>query len=129
MIRRSPRSTRTDTLFPYTTLFRSKPSEAPCRCRLPLQLDIPIKPVDPARVQIVWRERAAIVLQLPARWAPRLPIERHPRLLRRPAAFLEVARRAGGGDILPRCAPAQPARHDLRSEEHTSELQSLIHTS
>src|SRR3546814_9689841 len=27
MIRRPPRSTRTDTLFPYTTLFRSKPVE------------------------------------------------------------------------------------------------------
>src|SRR3546814_3639685 len=27
MIRRPPRSTRTDTLFPYTTLFRSTPSE------------------------------------------------------------------------------------------------------
>src|SRR3546814_9491231 len=26
MIRRPPRSTRTDTLFPYTTLFRSSPS-------------------------------------------------------------------------------------------------------
>src|SRR3546814_14890424 len=25
MLRRPPRSTRTDTLFPYTTLFRSKP--------------------------------------------------------------------------------------------------------
>src|SRR3546814_1030762 len=30
MIRRPPRSTRTDTLFPYTTLFRS----APCRTRI-----------------------------------------------------------------------------------------------
>src|SRR3546814_17624969 len=30
MIRRPPRSTRTDTLFPYTTLFRS-----PCACPLP----------------------------------------------------------------------------------------------
>src|SRR3546814_8298435 len=29
MIRRPPRSTRTDTLFPYTTLFRSR-----CRCML-----------------------------------------------------------------------------------------------
>src|SRR3546814_1126076 len=28
MIRRPPRSTRTDTLFPYTTLFRSRPSRA-----------------------------------------------------------------------------------------------------
>src|SRR3546814_6262628 len=29
MIRRPPRSTRTDTLFPYTTLFRSDASSAP----------------------------------------------------------------------------------------------------
>src|SRR3546814_4245025 len=28
MIRRPPRSTRTDTLFPYTTLFRSRPGPA-----------------------------------------------------------------------------------------------------
>src|SRR3546814_4548600 len=28
MIRRPPRSTRTDTLFPYTTLFRSRPCRA-----------------------------------------------------------------------------------------------------
>src|SRR3546814_2385616 len=28
MIRRTPRSTRTDTLFPYTTLFRSLPGVA-----------------------------------------------------------------------------------------------------
>src|SRR3546814_11155311 len=36
MIRRPPRSTRTDTLFPYTTLFRSipaivPPARPPCR--------------------------------------------------------------------------------------------------
>src|SRR3546814_15005461 len=30
MIRRPPRSTRTDTLFPYTTLFRSMPSSLQC---------------------------------------------------------------------------------------------------
>src|SRR3546814_1116122 len=29
MIRRPPRSTRTDTLFPYTTLFRSRPVAVP----------------------------------------------------------------------------------------------------
>src|SRR3546814_7363219 len=28
MIRRPPRSTRTDTLFPYTTLFRSRPGHS-----------------------------------------------------------------------------------------------------
>src|SRR3546814_13733356 len=31
MIRRPPRSTRTDTLFPYTTLFRSGSALRPCR--------------------------------------------------------------------------------------------------
>src|SRR3546814_15577428 len=31
MIRRPPRSTRTDTLFPYTTLFRSFPQHGPGR--------------------------------------------------------------------------------------------------
>src|SRR3546814_161642 len=31
MIRRPPRSTRTDTLFPYTTLFRSFPPRPPAR--------------------------------------------------------------------------------------------------
>src|SRR3546814_8910136 len=32
MIRRPPRSTRTDTLFPYTTLFRSRGRRAVPRC-------------------------------------------------------------------------------------------------
>src|SRR3546814_12360551 len=39
MLRRPPRSTRTDTLFPYTTLFRSEKAECgstvDCRLRLP----------------------------------------------------------------------------------------------
>src|SRR3546814_13022856 len=33
MIRRPPRSTRTDTLFPYTTLFRSLAVKGPTGCR------------------------------------------------------------------------------------------------
>src|SRR3546814_8305638 len=33
MIPRPPRSTRTDTLFPYTTLFRSYPASPPARRR------------------------------------------------------------------------------------------------
>src|SRR3546814_7227520 len=35
MILRPPRSTRTDTLFPYTTLFRSR--RASCRARVPVR--------------------------------------------------------------------------------------------
>src|SRR3546814_16117727 len=34
MIRRPPRSTRTDTLFPYTTLFRSAEDQEFCRAGL-----------------------------------------------------------------------------------------------
>src|SRR3546814_18760477 len=34
MIRRPPRSTRTDTLFPYTTLFRSPLNQPVRQCRL-----------------------------------------------------------------------------------------------
>src|SRR3546814_6119559 len=34
MVRRPPRSTRTDTLFPYTALFRSGPALAPQRAAL-----------------------------------------------------------------------------------------------
>src|SRR3546814_540360 len=34
MIRRPPRSTRTDTLFPYTTLFRSRVAAGPAAARL-----------------------------------------------------------------------------------------------
>src|SRR3546814_13135018 len=42
MIRRQPRSTRTDTLFPYSTLFRSpEPAAAGSRPRLPSALPVP----------------------------------------------------------------------------------------
>src|SRR3546814_13248192 len=44
MIRRPPRSTRTDTLFPYTTLFRSV---AVCNCGHRGRLDVPDR--DPGR--------------------------------------------------------------------------------
>src|SRR3546814_14088290 len=39
MIRRPPRSTRTDTLFPYTTLFRSLPESRVLRSLLPSHRD------------------------------------------------------------------------------------------
>src|SRR3546814_12698192 len=72
MIRRPPRSTRTDTLFPYTTLFRSDPAAGPARWQ------------PGAAGQ---RQRAGLALR--ARRTPRAP----------------------------------------RSEEHTSELQSLMRIS
>src|SRR3546814_12473464 len=44
MIRRPPRSTRTDTLFPYTTLFRSAPD------RLELLIDQRLRHLEPVRL-------------------------------------------------------------------------------
>src|SRR3546814_12180205 len=39
MIRRPPRSTRTDTLFPYTTLFRSFETQGISQVQVPLCVD------------------------------------------------------------------------------------------
>src|SRR3546814_1260975 len=86
MIRRPPRSTRTDTLFPYTTLFRSR--AALC---------------DKGRLHP--RQRCARARARPQR-------NRAPR---RAAARDTGARRARDGAG--------------RSEEHTSELQSLMRIS
>src|SRR3546814_14672512 len=65
MIRRPPRSTRTDTLFPYTTLFRSR---APRRQRLVLAL--PVFRVLPARglggLEAVRRRAASQRMAVPA---------------------------------------------------------------
>src|SRR3546814_20802095 len=48
MIRRPPRSTRTDTLFPYTTLFRSKITLAPLSSDLQIKLKaLSLKPFSP----------------------------------------------------------------------------------
>src|SRR3546814_3300916 len=92
MIPRPPRSTRTDTLFPYTTLFRSGDSLTR------EQLD---------EIGLV-RERR----QLSA-------------LLRGFAWFLVWAPTAVTQAILPTLIPGV----DPRSEEHTSELQSLMRIS
>src|SRR3546814_3164325 len=48
MIRRPPRSTRTDTLFPYTTLFRSVAVGADQRARAGVAGAAQIDAVDPA---------------------------------------------------------------------------------
>src|SRR3546814_3428707 len=95
MIRRPPRSTRTDTLFPYTTLFRSIDKGSPrhaflsCECYL-------------------------FCLEIHCMMCSRL-------LLGRTAAF-----RRGESQ-----KPSRKGEIELkdRSEEHTSELQSLMRIS
>src|SRR3546814_2836259 len=83
MIRRPPRSTRTDTLFPYTTLFRSDPFPGNAsRGRHQLQV----------RLDLARRRRS-------------LHLDDDVHSVRQPCAV------------------------NLRSEEHTSELQSLMRIS
>src|SRR3546814_1321131 len=93
MIRRPPRSTRTDTLFPYTTLFRSAHPPPPIRPAL-AGLDLPGAGDDRAAGTCIDR-RDARAGPWPGRDA-----------------------RVGG----------RPRRRP-RSEEHTSELQSLMRIS
>src|SRR3546814_5474910 len=100
MIRLQPRSTRTDTLFPYTTLFRSR-----LRGRLDAQGP---RPRD---------RRSARQRRDAAGRKPRRPI------LRRCA---EGRWRAKGHQLARDEAAEMSA---FRSEEHTSELQSLMRIS
>src|SRR3546814_8125672 len=92
MIRLPPRSTRTDTLFPYTTLFRSVPVRSADR-------------PDPARRRqhLSGRSRG------------------------RARRTSRGSRRGGAGLAVRGLRRASPC--DRRSEEHTSELQSLMRIS
>src|SRR3546814_12121825 len=57
MIRRPPRSTRTDTLFPYTTLFRSDHRRRSAAAGDDGRLDIPRRPAAPS-VAVLRRHRS-----------------------------------------------------------------------
>src|SRR3546814_11702068 len=68
MIRRPPRSTRTDTLFPYTTLFRS-PVITPTASGVP----IPLSMTDPVFVFEAPRHTASTRARQPQRRVQRSP--------------------------------------------------------
>src|SRR3546814_3283082 len=110
MIRRPPRSTRTATLFPYTTLFRSRRQRRHAG----------------ANRGAVGDHRAGTALGQPA-------AELGPVQLRIVAQDVEQRRvRSGGIERPSRTVEGKAYRHgDLlpRSEEHTSELQSLMRIS
>src|SRR3546814_7786410 len=121
MIRRPPRSTRTDTLFPYTTLFRS-PKEERCFDKLSTNgWEVRHESAPP---------RSQHRHPLPRRRAAELrPVRREkPARARRAAGDRAHHRRAGRPAALSALAsPALPRAP--RSEEHTSELQSLMRNS
>src|SRR3546814_1645031 len=101
MRRRPPRSTRTDTLFPYTTLFRS--------------WDGALTPAT----------HKAVVPALVAGTHSSIPR----RLSSRPSELASASRDPGTGvravALDPRVKPEGDVK-SWRSEEHTSELQSLM---
>src|SRR3546814_5949636 len=101
MIRRPPRSTRTDTLFPYTTLFRAQAGD-----------ELAVTVVQPGRHAAGLAEQRLGRLR-PARM-------RHLRVDVRPEPVL------AGLQVLPERYRALIGE---RSEEHTSELQSLMRIS
>src|SRR3546814_2389970 len=105
MIRRPPRSTRTDTLFPYTTLFRRLLRRRPRAGR------------EPDR-----RGRQGLDLcQVPARQRT----DEH-------GEHAAIARGDRSAEARGRGQSARrtdPAASRFRSEEHTSELQSLMRIS
>src|SRR3546814_1775012 len=107
MIRRPPRSTRTDKRFPYTTLFRSDHGllvDAGAGRGVPARTDRPQRPPDRAGTD-----------RPPATRTPSPRPDRRPGERRCHAAAVD---------------PDADRRHaGARSEEHTSELQSLMRIS
>src|SRR3546814_9054708 len=97
MIRRQPRSTRTDTLFPYTTLFRSQPHNVRYWC-LGNEMDGPWQ-IGQMQAREYGRKARDVAQQMRA-------IDRDLKLLA-----------CGSSGTF------------MRSEEHTSELQSLMRIS
>src|SRR3546814_3048422 len=108
MIRRPPRSTRTDTLFPYTTLFRSD---------IGMRHDITARDPMPSHDTVHQRDQRS---DLFFRERPVTPF------MSRIDYF-----DADAGAVHVGYAPpiGQPGMPGARSEEHTSELQSLMRIS
>src|SRR3546814_4992041 len=121
MIRRPPRSTRTDTLFPYTTLFRSRahrPDRSGGRRRAH---HLVTGAVDQVRAL----GDAGSRRRLQCAPTPR------PRRLEEVRLPIRPARRADRAGAAARAfgQPSAGGAAGRRSEEHTSELQSLMRIS
>src|SRR3546814_2831030 len=129
MIRRPPRSTRTDTLFPYTTLFRSKaeqPDDQFPQARHVVGRD------QPRELRVDHLDDQTGRLGERVGGLPRDPEQ--PGLRRSQQGAGQQGTEMGEADIdggveVGRPHEAPDAVERLRSEEHTSELQSLMRIS
>src|SRR3546814_10292730 len=126
MIRRPPRSTRTDTLFPYTTLFRSDAVAAGAAAAEP-GAEADDQPADQQNRQ----RRREPRFDRSANQRHDARAQRQPDDERRRdspgGAAVRQSGRARGEPAHPG-DPPEPEQHH-RSEEHTSELQSLMRIS
>src|SRR3546814_2097303 len=123
MIRRPPSSTRTDTLFPYTTLFRSRENETRARELVRVaQAMVDTGNEPPLRA---FRAKAALVQAT----AELRTAEVEEITGRRSLAAL-LGATVPPAELLDGDLSVPPVSIDaLRSEEHTSELQSLMRIS
>src|SRR3546814_1233817 len=136
MMRRPPRSTRTDTLFPYTTLFRSTGTlESVVSCIFPGLQSPPS-----AAGECFQRPEAALVIHLAVALDPVAHVQVVQALVARPrdlpqdregaqaaCGFVRIVEGVHGRE---RAFDAVGHGHaEQRSEEHTSELQSLMRIS
>src|SRR3546814_9135187 len=108
MIRRPPRSTRTDTLFPYTTLFRSDEAIGLNRNALAALIGAgPDRGLSITAPSLTSRRSTALPANIPIEL-----VGRNPEVVSARWRVEAAAERIG-----------------VRSEEHTSELQSLMRIS
>src|SRR3546814_7472793 len=139
MIRRPPRSTRTDTRFPYTSLFRSLEGDLVDRLRggdlrhEAVDLLVEGRDVEQrigreipfgADFRLPCPEGLEVGVAALDRFVARVGLDR---LARR-----QVGERRAGNDFRPRETQHQSIGHveqQVRAEEHTSELQSLMRNS
>src|SRR3546814_1569577 len=124
MIQRPPRSTRTDTLFPYTTLFRST-----LAARRGLAESRPPRPA----VRIQGKSAPIMKANSILDTIGNTPHIRMAKLFPDAEVWIKSERSNPGGSIKDRIGLAmiEAAERDgsLRSEEHTSEIQSLMRSS
>src|SRR3546814_7503564 len=113
MIRLPPRSTRTDTLLPYTTLFRSQ--------------RLPVKQQRDLRVRSQLAALAAVEIGVEDEPVRTMPLQQHH--AHRGAAVRRRGRQRHRVRIIGLAGARFGEPGIERSEEHTSELQSLMRIS